>query len=798
MKLNSILFILLATSIISCNATGQSSSANQPATTAEAANLKQATTSTAIQKQIDPLAALSDAPEQAIKFNWHEKALDYNAIIFNQASGQFLPLAKMDPDGTLALPSYVGDFRTKAGSQEAINVFAALLSGSLVGIDESRYLDQIDGFFNPEQGVFTNNVHGSAGNSFWYDLYPNILYAKLALHHPKNQLLQQRFLTIAQSWKNVGNWLLKQQNLNYTAFDFKTNQGVVKDWVEPDVAIGIAYLELLAYQKFHDQAYLDSAKALMTLVDKYPGNPYYEVLSAYGPYVAATLNANYGTNYDVNKYLNWLLDGDSTARNGWGIMRAKWGSYDVSGLVGTSVDNGGYAFTMNTFAIAEAISAVPRYDLRYANNLGKWLYNIATNSVLFYRDGIPAEHQKSVTWDEDTRFAIPYEGLRHEENSITPIATGDAVKFKWAATDYSLYSGSYVGMLGDFVSATNNPHVLRFDLNANDYFSQHQYPLYWYYNAAANATKINLNLAQPSDIYDLLAKHYIRKNADGKQNVIVPANSSLILAILPINSKVEYENGKLVNHGEFMAADKGLALNVTVPTTAVVWSSTVNLTLQALSNAKIKQLQIIIDGNQVYASNFMPQYALDTTKLSNGTHSIKFVVHDTQGQEDSVQRKFITYNPGASGNILSLHNDYADLQINPIDVMPGVASYAKKQLTVRENNPEGGWGGVKIAIDSFDFDQDALLLVDVNSANKSWGMKIELQDDPENKWGYYIQGDSSKIGSQIIDVQKALHSYNPKIQLTGTHPIQLWLYAVGDKGANVVFNDLDLFYLTTK
>ena len=55
-----------------------------------------------------------------------------------------------------------------------------------------------------------------------------------------------------------------------------------------------------------------------------------------------------------------------------------------TGLVGSTTDGEGYAFAMNTFQWAGALTPVARYDTRYAHDIGKWMLNLANAARLFY------------------------------------------------------------------------------------------------------------------------------------------------------------------------------------------------------------------------------------------------------------------------------------------------------------------------------------------------------------------------------------------------------------------------------
>ena len=85
------------------------------------------------------------------------------------------------------------------------------------------------------------------------------------------------------------------------------------------------------------------------------------------------MNAELGRNYSTGKHLNWIFASTSDARPGWGCANGRWGSYDAYGLMGSTTDSSGYAFSMNTYAAAGLIAPVVRYEPQYARLLGRWL-----------------------------------------------------------------------------------------------------------------------------------------------------------------------------------------------------------------------------------------------------------------------------------------------------------------------------------------------------------------------------------------------------------------------------------------
>ena len=73
------------------------------------------------------------------------------------------------------------------------------------------------------------------------------------------------------------------------------------------MAIGIAWLEYMAYVQFHDPKYLAAADTCMTQMDSRTANPFYETLGFFGPPLAARMNAELGRNYSTGKHLNWIF-----------------------------------------------------------------------------------------------------------------------------------------------------------------------------------------------------------------------------------------------------------------------------------------------------------------------------------------------------------------------------------------------------------------------------------------------------------------------------------------------------------
>jgi hypothetical protein len=58
-------------------------------------------------------------------------------------------------------------------------------------------------------------------------------------------------------------------------------------------------------------------------------NRSYEILMTFAPYMAARMNAEAGTSYDVQKLMNWSFDGDAVGRKG-GVLLLETGAAMMS------------------------------------------------------------------------------------------------------------------------------------------------------------------------------------------------------------------------------------------------------------------------------------------------------------------------------------------------------------------------------------------------------------------------------------------------------------------------------------
>jgi hypothetical protein len=524
---------------------------------------------------IDRVEMMPNQPQPYRLRDWRATARAYDRLAFDlDARGEYLPLLWWDDtkaNGTgraFGLPSYVGRDSKGGSEHEAITCLGALLGATVAGIDKTRgaynWVRMAEAYYNRANGqrLVLNHTGTRAGGSFWYDLFPQVVFAQLTDRYPGVGSLDTITRAGADRWYDACVALGGSQgklNFDHTAFDFTAMKPVDNgQWKEPDAAAAIAYLEYAAWRKWKDPRYLKAVDWCLGALERRADNPQYEILMSLAPYVAARMNAEAGRRYDTHKLLNWCFNPDSVVRTGWGVTVGRWGGYDCSGLAGSVTDGGGYAFAMNTFVLAGNLAPVARYDDRYARALGKWLLNAANAARLFYPDELPEDNQSGAAWQGDPAHGIAYEGLRREWNGVRPRAMGDPTVHGWAKTDFGLYGSSYVGLFAGLIARTDVEKILCLDLLATDFARPRAFPTYLYYNPYSTAKTVRLAVgAQPHDLYDATRNRFVARTIRGETRIALAADSAAEIVITPAGGKVTRERNRTLVNGVVIDYNNG-------------------------------------------------------------------------------------------------------------------------------------------------------------------------------------------------------------------------------------------------
>ncbi len=543
------------------------------------------------QLELDRVTDMPLNPTPYKILDWYEKAKNFDDIIFNyEGDNQAEALIWIDtaqrnfPQETFGLYTVIGDIRqgpdvNNGEFHEAINSMGAVMSAGLVGIDKTNqkgynYPKMIQNYFNRENAwnIMMNNTSaevamqgGGYGRDWWYDVFPNLLYYAVSDLFPEVERADSLQEIIAEQFFKADSVL--DGNYDYSYFDYSLMEGKINQIpYQQDAAAGHAWVLYSAFQKFGDKRYLEGSISAMDALYGQSESRFYEVLMPFGAYTAARLNAEEETNYDISKILDWTFNGctNEDGREGWGIINDRWGDYDVSGIQGNIIQDGGYGFLMNTFDTAWPLVAMVRYEPQYAEIVGKWMLNVANAARLFYPYEIPDEHQWLPEDKAITKNVIAYEGLKKTDayakeslKGISPVALGDGPNWvigQPALSMFSIYGSAHVGIFGSIIRETNVEKILQLNCLATDFYRNPAYPTYLYYNPYGEDKVIEFfNEGDPVDLYDAIAHQIVASEVKHTDHFTLPANKTMLLVAIPVDSEVEKEGKKTVVNGIVVA-----------------------------------------------------------------------------------------------------------------------------------------------------------------------------------------------------------------------------------------------------
>jgi len=543
------------------------------------------------QTRISRIDSMPEFPAPYKMIDWKKKAIDYDAYVFDfnpdMPAGSMIWLDNSQrnlPQVTFGLYTAINDVRqgphnNNGEFHDSLNSLAALLGAGLMGIDKTdqngyNFVKMFQNYFNSGNGwnIMMNNTNpevamlgGGYGRDWWYDVLPNVLFYALSDVFPGVENADYIQRTIAEQFVRADSVL--NGNYDYSYFDYSQMEGKINHIpLQQDAAGGHGYVLYSAYQKYKDERYLRHAKSAIAALNNQKESRFYEILLPMGIYTAARLNAEHGTDYDITKMLNWTFEGckDPKGRFGWGVIVGKWGDYDVSGLQGSIVDGGGYAFLMNSMKMAWPLVPLVKYDTRFANAIGKWMLNNINASRLFFPDEIDDKNQWMPELKGYTKSLVAYEGLRREDifgkpelKGVHPVALGDGPN--WNPLNpkesmFSLYSTSPVGIMGAMVDTTDITGILRLDCNVTDFYAARPYPVYLYYNPHPEEKVVSyVPSGGKVDVFDSVSKQYLAKNIGSASGIGIPAHQAVVLTELPAGTRISRKGNQLIANGHIIA-----------------------------------------------------------------------------------------------------------------------------------------------------------------------------------------------------------------------------------------------------
>ncbi len=511
---------------------------------------------------VNRVSRMPDQPEPYEMRDWKKVAAGYDSLVFDlNITGEYLPLCQIF-NNTVNYPDHPSfGLQTVVGSvfpqsSEAINCIPAVIGATLIGIDKSNqnghnWVLGCEEFFNKRSGenIYLNHPVSTSGDDWWYETMPNLFFYQLYDLYPAIGDFKRQFTIVADQWTRAITGLggattpWKLPDMNARAWSFSEMKPLKSGVPEPEAAGAIAWLLYHAWVKTGNKLYRIAAEQAMEFLDRRSENPSYELQLAYGVYIAARMNAELYTGYDLEKLVNWCFD--KGPLRDWGVISGNWGGYDVHGLVG-EISANHYAFLMNGFQQAAALVPMVRYDERFAPDIAKWILNLANASRLFFSQYLPANKQDSDEWafQYDPEAYIGYEALRQNQWGSSPYATGDAISGGWGKTNLALYGSSHVGYLAALIDTTTVKKILKIDVCKTDFF-QHAFPTWLYYNPYEEQKEIQLLLPNTCDGWDLISNRYVFRSLSGHQLLSLGAKQTILLTLIPVGTDIYYHQDQM-------------------------------------------------------------------------------------------------------------------------------------------------------------------------------------------------------------------------------------------------------------
>ncbi len=537
------------------------------------------------QQRLGRVDSMPNLPQPLDIIDYQQLALRFDSTVFDfNAKGEYWPLVWIDssrrnyPQNVVGLYTALGDVRqgtnNKGMFHESLATMGAVLGATLVGINKANqqdldYVGMLKNYFNKDVGwnIMMNNtcpevamLGGGYGRDWWYDVYPNLLFYAIYDLYPHAPGFDSIARSIADKFY-LADSILKG-DYHYSYFDYRSMKPMKNQiCAQPDAAAGHAWVLYAAWKKFGDEKYLNGALSALRALQSQPENPNYEVLMPFGAYLAARINAERGEKYDVHKMLGWSFDGTPKCREGWGVLVGRWNGIDISGIVGSTVDHGGYGFLMNTYDAAWPLVPLVRYDQSYATAIGKWMLNAANAARFFYPDHMPADHQSIPQLAAVTKGVIGYEGIARNStfNQYAylkgPVAQGDGPK--WVpgknpeVSQFSVYGSAHVGIFGSIIKTSEVPGILQLNLLATDFYHGPAYPSYLYYNPYPETKEISIELekGKKADLYNTVTGRFIARNIATSTKIKLGPQAAAVIVCVPAGGKKTVEGGKMAVDG---------------------------------------------------------------------------------------------------------------------------------------------------------------------------------------------------------------------------------------------------------
>lgn len=456
--------------------------------------------------------------------NWRARGDAFNEYVMDPRN----QVLRKRSDGTFYFASAL-----EGTGDGGLTTFAPILLGKILrGEAVDSLIPSMSAYFNDESGLFLDGVDAELCE-YWYLMNVNALAGGIVRSHLSHDAAwtgrvrksADRLIELAHQIS----YNFNDQGYRFNANVPFTNKDIYR---QPDTIGGYGYLMLFAYEMFGDERYLKEAKKALNLYQSFPQNPWYEVPSGAMAALAAARLSTREKGIEMRRILNFVLDG-----GGHPLQTGKWGDMEVNGLMaGFCTEPAGQAYSMESLVVLPYLLPVLRYRPEYAEDIGRYLLNVAANMRLFYSDCIPRKNQSR----PDLTSAVPYERLTKEVGGQSPFASGDYGSHR------SIYGGAYALWWGELVRPTQDEYILQMDIARTDFLCERAFPSYLYYNPWPRTKHVELTVgAQPSDIYDLTQHKFLEEKRNGRILLAIPGREARVIVIVPSGASRKWEDGTL-------------------------------------------------------------------------------------------------------------------------------------------------------------------------------------------------------------------------------------------------------------
>ena len=352
---------------------------------------------------------------------WRGRSRAFADLVFARSDGPHLPLSpSLEPDA-FTLPTYAGG----APKGEGVCVLGFLLSADVAADARVRPLVSSALRWTSPEGIAGNNIGRKTYESYWYELMPAVLLTQLTLRHPGSAEMDAHLRRMADRYASIierlGGPRARFDQTGFITVGERAGPVVNGRWTEPDAAAAMAYVCYAAWSRQRAPRHLEAARHAMDALERRKpeeGSPLYEFSLYCAPALAARMNREQGTRYDVRKLLGWCLGTNGSpqsARRWWGSLPRDFGGVGTQGLCGSTRPGDAYAFAMNTFVAAAQLAPLAAEDPSFAGEIGEWLALVGRNARRFFADEVAPRSQSAPATRGTALAAIPYEGLRERK-----------------------------------------------------------------------------------------------------------------------------------------------------------------------------------------------------------------------------------------------------------------------------------------------------------------------------------------------------------------------------------------------